>query len=63
MKGTKIKTLGKAHKQIMGHTEKAATEELENQANPMSYKSEEFRWRSLEKCMVIYQLDYKKEEI
>lgn len=25
----------------MGHTEKAATEELENQANPMSYKSEE----------------------
>lgn len=41
MKGTKIKTLGKAYKQIMGHTEKAATEELENQANPMSYKSEE----------------------
>lgn len=36
----KKKTLGKAYKQIVKHTEKAATQELENEANSMSYRFE-----------------------
>lgn len=34
------KNLGKAYKQIVKHTEKATTQELENEANSMSYRFE-----------------------
>lgn len=37
------KNLGKAYKQIVKHTEKATTQELENEANSMSYRFEAWR--------------------